>query len=175
MAQRADILDLARFVRSPGDGRRVDVAVRPDALSYGDQEYSIAGDAVDARVDISRTSSGYSLRLRFVAALDGPCVRCLGDAEMLVEVDAREVDQPGGSEEEGLRSPYVEGDELDVGAWSHDALALAMPGQFLCRPECLGLCPVCGVSLNDADPAEHEHADEAPPGPMAKLREIRFD
>lgn len=175
MAQRADILDLARFVRSPGQGRRVDAVVRPGSLAYGDQSYSVKGNTVDARVDISRTSSGYSLRLRFDAPVAGACVRCLEDAEMQVEVDAREVDQPGGSEAEGLRSPYVAGDELDVGAWAHDALSLAMPGQFLCRPGCRGLCPVCGMSLNDVDPAEHRHEGEASDGPMAKLREIRFD
>ena len=175
MAQRADILDLARFVRSPGQGRRVDLEVRPGRLAYGDQSYSVKGDTVDARVDISRTSSGYSLRLRFAAPVGGACVRCLEDAEMKVEVDAREVDQADGSEAEGLRSPYVAGDELDVGAWAHDALALAMPGQFLCRPGCRGLCPVCGTSLNDVDPAEHRHEGEASDGPMAKLREIRFD
>ncbi|MGH2990201.1 MAG: YceD family protein [Solirubrobacterales bacterium] len=175
MAQRADILDLARFARSPGVGRRVDLAVRPGELTYADQAYTVEGGSADARVDISRTSTGYSLRLRFVAPVTGPCVRCLADAEAPAEVDAREVDQPGGSEEEGLRSPYVDGDELDVGAWAHDALALAMPEKFLCRPECRGLCPVCGVSLNDADPAEHRHESAADPGPMAKLREIRFD
>jgi uncharacterized protein len=175
MAQRADILDLARFVHSSGEGRRVDVDVTPGRLTYGDQEYALAGDSVTARVDISRTSTGYSLRLRFDAPVVGPCVRCLGDAEMRVEVDAREVDQPGGSEAEGLRSPYVAGDELDVGAWAHDALALAMPAQFLCRADCRGLCPVCGASLNDADPAEHRHADPADEGPMAKLREIKFE
>jgi uncharacterized protein len=175
MAQRADILDLARFVHSPGEGRRVDVDVTPEKLSYGDQEYAIAGDAVTARVDISRPSTGYSLRLRFAAPVAGPCVRCLGDAEMTVDVDAREVDQPGGSEEEGLRSPYIDGDELDLGAWVHDALALAMPAQFLCRPDCAGLCPMCGESLNDVDPAKHRHGDEADEGPFAKLREIRFD
>jgi uncharacterized protein len=175
MAQRADILDLARFVHSSGEGRRVDVDVTPGRLTYGDQEYALAGDSVTARVDISRTSTGYSLRLRFDAPVVGPCVRCLGDAEMRVGVDAREVDQPGGSEEEGLRSPYVDGDELDVGAWAHDALALAMPVQFLCRPDCAGLCPVCGASLNDTDPAEHRHGDEADANPFAKLRELRFD
>jgi uncharacterized protein len=175
MAQRADIIDLARFVRSPGEGRRADVRVRPGGLRYGDQTYAVTGETVDARVDISRTSSGYSLRLRFDAPVRGACVRCLEDAEMQVEVEAREVDQPGGSEAEGLRSPYVAGDELDAGAWAHDALALAMPGQFLCRPGCRGLCPVCGASLNDVDPAEHRHESEADAGPMAKLREIRFD
>ena len=36
-------------------------------------------------------------------------------------------------------------------------------------------CPVCGASLNDADPDEHRHEAEADPGPMAKLREIKFE
>jgi len=175
MAQRADIIDLARFVRSPGEGRRVEADVNPGELVYGEQTYTIAGGAAASRVDISRTSTGYSLRLRFGAGIRGSCVRCLGDAEMRVEVDAREVDQAGGSEQEGLRSPYVDGDELDVAAWAHDALALAMPGQFLCRSDCRGLCPVCGASLNDAEAAEHRHESEAGAGPMAKLREIRFD
>jgi uncharacterized protein len=175
MAQRADILDLARFVHSPGEGRRVDVDVGPGELAYGAQRYAVSGGTMDARVDVSRTASGYALRLRFTASVTGPCVRCLAGAEMDVAVDAREVDQPGGSEEEGLRSPYVDGDELDVGAWAHDALALAMPGQFLCRPDCAGLCAVCGESLNDADPAEHRHEEEADAGPFAKLRELRLE
>ena len=175
MAQRADILDLARFVRSPGEGSRVDVDVDPGELTYGDQTYAVEGGAAPARVDVSRTAAGYALRLRFETPVEGPCVRCLEGAEMGVRVDAREVDQPGGSEEEGLRSPYVDGDELDLAAWAHDALALAMPAQFLCRADCRGLCPVCGASLNDSDPAAHRHEDEAGEGPMAKLREVRFD
>jgi uncharacterized protein len=175
MAQRADILDLARFVRSPGEGKRVDVAVSPGELAFGDQTYAVREGVAEARVDVSRPAAGYALRLRFTAPVTGPCVRCLADAAMEVEVDAREVDQPGGSEEEGLRSPYVDGDELDVGAWAHDALALAMPVQFLCRPDCAGLCPVCGASLNDADPAAHQHPTEVDAGPFAKLRELRLE
>ncbi len=173
--QRADILDLSRFVRSSGEGRRVDVDVDPGGLTYGDHSYAVAGGTVPARVDISRTSTGYSLRIRFEAAVTGPCMRCLDAAEMPIEVDAREVDQPGGSEEDGLRSPYVDADELDLGAWAHDALALAMPAQVLCRPECKGLCPVCGESLNGADSGAHRHADQHRPGPMDKLSELKFD
>lgn len=175
MAQRADILDLARFVHSPGEGKRVDVDVRPGELTYGEQTYGVEGGTTPARIDVSRTATGYALRLRFTAPVVGPCVRCLAGAETEVAVDAREVDQPGGSEEEGLRSPYVAGDELDAGAWAHDALALAMPDKFLCRPDCAGLCPVCGARLNEADPAEHRHASDAEPGPFAKLRELRLE
>ena len=85
MAQRADILDLARFVHSPGEGRRVDVDVSPGELSYGDQTYAVPGDATEARVDLSRTASGYALRLRFTAHVTGTCVRCLSDAATVLK------------------------------------------------------------------------------------------
>jgi DUF177 domain-containing protein len=175
MAHKIDILDLAQIAPSVGDGGRLDLDVAPRALTYADQDYGIAGETVPVRIDVSRANTGYALRLRFGAEVDGPCVRCLDPAEVRVEVDAREVDQPGAGEDEvELRSPYIDGDELDLAAWAHDALALEMPGQFLCRPDCAGLCPVCGVSLNDVDPAEHRH--ESRPDPrFEKLRELKFE
>jgi len=88
-----------------------------------------------------------------------------------VSVDAREVDEPRFGDEE-LASPYVEDEALDLGSWAHDALILEAPSQILCRPDCAGLCPVCGESLNDADPADHRHGDETP-SPWAKLDELR--
>jgi uncharacterized protein len=176
MAQKADIIDLSRVAPSPGDGRRIDVDVAPGRLSYGDQAYEVAGATAPARLDVSRTTAGYALRLRFASQVAGPCVRCLEPAAANVEVDAREVELGGSAEdsEEDLHSPYVSEDELDLTAWAHDALALAMPGKFLCRPDCAGLCPVCGESLNDADPAEHRH-EQAPDPRWDKLRELKLD
>jgi uncharacterized protein len=114
------------------------------------------------------TGGGYSLRLRFATRVAGPCMRCLEPAAPAFEIDAREVHQPGGGEE--LDSPYVGEDGiLDLRGWAHDALALALPVQLLCRPDCAGLCPVCGADLN-ADPG---HAHEREPDPRwAKLREL---
>ena len=111
--------------------------------------------------------------MRFTAHVSGRCMRCLDAADVAVEVDAREVDQPG-TEDEELRSPYIDHDELDLGSWAHDALALALPIQLLCRPDCRGLCPVCGASLNDADPDEHRHDPEPDPR-WAKLRELKLE
>lgn len=173
MAQRADTIDLTKIAPASGDGKRLEVDVIPGEFHYGDETYEPAGDATTARLDVSRTVGGYALRLRFTAHLTGPCVRCLERAEMGVEVDAREVDQPGAADEE-LRSPYVVNDELDVRAWAHDALALAMPPQFLCRPECAGLCAVCGEPLNDADPERHDHGAGRDPR-WDKLRELKLD
>jgi uncharacterized protein len=101
-------------------------------------------------------------------------MRCLEDAAVEAEVDAREIDQVDAEDEE-LRSPYVSeehGTVLDVDRWAHDAAILALPSRILCRPDCAGLCPLCGESLNDADPKDHEH--EKPTDPRwAKLDELR--
>lgn len=163
-------IDLTTLALRPGEASRVDVDLSPQGLELGGQDYAFPGRPIPARLDVSRTAAGYALRLRFEAALAGPCMRCLAESTFPVEVDAREVDQPGTDDEE-LTSPYAHAGELDVGAWAHDAIALALPQTLLCRPGCAGLCPECGVSLNDADPADHEH-DREPDPRWDKLREL---
>jgi uncharacterized protein len=172
MPARADILDLARLSLTSGEAKRLDLNVSLEDLTFGGERYSVLPAAVPVRLDVSRTTGlGYALRLRFAATLAGPCMRCLADAEPTFEVDAREVSQPGGGDE--LQSPYVDGEELDLSAWARDALALALPAQLLCRPDCAGLCPICGADLNEAGP---DHAHESEPDPRwEKLRELRLD
>ncbi len=172
MPKPTSIIDLSRLSLSSGEAATLDVPVRVQGLELGGQTYDAHSQPIGAQVDISRTLSGFALRLRLSATLDGPCQRCLDDADVEVEVDAREVDQPGDDEE--LHSPYVDGDELDVGRWAHDAIALALPGQVLCRSDCAGLCPVCGESLNDADPEQHRHEQSVDPR-WAKLRELHTE
>jgi uncharacterized protein len=170
LPQPSSIVDLARLSLPYGGAARLHVFVRPGPIDLGGQAYGTEPEDVDARVDVSRTSSGYALRLRLALSLQGPCHRCLEDAEVGLEVDAREVEQPGAGDDE-LRSPYVDEDQLDVGHWAHDAVALALPAQVLCRGDCAGLCPVCGESLNEADPKTHRHEVGGDPR-WAKLREL---
>jgi DUF177 domain-containing protein len=174
MAQRTDIFDLGRLSLHSGEGRRIDTHVTVDPLSFGGQTYEANGaQEVPVRLDVSRTMGGYALRLRFSVRLDGPCMRCLEPAERSIHVDAREVDQPGAGDDDELTSPYMSRDELDLRAWSRDALALVLPTQIVCRADCLGLCPLCGENLNEAAP-DHQH--EAAPDPRwAALRELKFE
>jgi uncharacterized protein len=170
MPQRTEIFDLGRLGLSSGEGRRLDLEVPVEGFEFGGQDYTVRGRSVDATLDVSHTTTGYSLRLRFDAALSGPCMRCLEEADQAIEIDAREIDQPGGGED--LNSPYLEGGQLDVQAWARDALALALPTQIICREGCLGLCSVCGQNLNDAD-REHAHEPERDPR-WAALGELKF-
>jgi uncharacterized protein len=171
MAQRTDSFDVGALLLSSGEGRRLEVEVPVDGFDFGGQRYEVPGEQVTATLDISHTTNGYALRLRFTSALEGPCMRCLEPAGHEVSVDAREIDQPGGGEE--LSSPYLEAEELDIKAWARDALALALPTQIVCSEDCLGLCAVCGENLNQAGP---DHAHERDPDPRwAALRELKLD
>ncbi len=77
------IVDLSRLTLSHGEARRLDVPARLDSLELGGQPYSAKPETVVARLDISRSSGGYVLRLRFAVHLEGPCMRCLGPAESI--------------------------------------------------------------------------------------------
>jgi uncharacterized protein len=171
MPQRTDVFDLAALGLTPGEGRRLDLAVGLDPLDFGGETYA-ADTLVHARLEVSKmTGGGHAMRLAFSVDLSGPCQRCLEAASPHVEVDAREVDQPGGGEE--LSSPYVERGDLDLRAWARDALALALPSQIICHEDCAGLCPICGLNLNEAGP-EHGHEPARDPR-WAKLDELRFE
>ena len=170
MAQLTDSFDIGRLGLSSGEGRSLDIEVPVDAFEFGGQRYELQDGSVDALLDVSHTVNGYAFRLRFDAAVEGPCVRCLETADQGMEVDAREIDQPGGGDD--LTSPYFDEGHLDVHAWARDALALALPVQIVCREDCAGLCAVCGENLNRAP----DHAHEREPDPRwAALRELKLD
>jgi uncharacterized protein len=169
---RTDSFDLGGLRLRAGEGRRLELEVALDPLDLGGQRYTPTSSLVPVELDVSRTGGGgYALRLRFAASIAGPCMRCLAEASPELSVDAREVDLPGGGDE--LDSPYLDGDLLDLRGWAHDAVALALPDQIVCEPDCPGLCPVCAVALRDAGP-EHHH-ESAPDPRWAKLAELRLD
>ncbi len=171
MPARTDSFDLGRLKLTPGEGRRLELDVVLGELQFGGETYAPTPGAVTVALDISAmTRGGYALRVRFATALDGPCMRCLEPARPSIEVDAREVDQPGGGDE--LSSPYVSDEVLDLQAWAREALVLAIPAQVLCKADCAGLCAICGADLNTAGP---EHAHEREPDPRwAKLSNLKL-
>src|SRR4029453_1057056 len=132
-----------------------------EPLELGGQRYVPIPESPEAALTLTRLSSGLMLELEFDVRLVGPCVRCLGDAGLDVTVNDRQYQAttPDGREE--LRAPYLKDARLDLSAWARDAVALALPDKILCRPDCAGLCPVCGRDLN-AEPHTHEEAEPDP-------------
>ena len=147
---------------------QVEIEVAP--LEFGGQTYISVPQKVPAHLEISRASTGSVFTLRFESRLHGPCHRCLTDAVIEQRISGREYQAADPAASDELQSPYVADDKLDLSAWARDSIALALPDQILCRPDCAGLCPVCGKDLN-VEP--HEHEEERTDPRWEALAELR--
>jgi uncharacterized protein len=145
-------------------------AVELEPLELGGQRYLPIPEKPEAALMLTRMSSGLMLELELAVRLVGPCMRCLTDASVPLEVKAREYQATSPGESDELTTPYIADDSLDLSAWARDAVALLLPDKILCREDCAGLCPVCGRDLN-REPHEHEEAEAD--SRWAKLAELR--
>jgi uncharacterized protein len=162
--------NLRRLKLRSGEQYRDGVEVALEPLEFGGQRYLPVPETVPAELTITRASTGMLFELRFAGRLHGPCQRCLDDAVVDVPISAREYQAASPNSSEELRSPYVTSDSLELSAWARDALVLSLPQQILCRADCAGLCPVCGVDLN-LEP--HEHEEEHSDPRWAALAELK--
>jgi uncharacterized protein len=153
--------DLRSLRIRTGEEHREAKEIELSALELGGQRYLPVPDHAEAELAVTRANSGTVLELRFPVRLHGPCVRCLADAVLDLRISGREYQAASREAVEELRSPYVRDDIVDLSGWAHDALVLELPDQILCRPDCAGLCPVCGRDLN-LEPHTHEKAGTDP-------------
>jgi DUF177 domain-containing protein len=161
---------LRRLRLRPGEEHRDEQEIALEPIWLGGQRYLPVPEKVKAELVFSRATSGTVFELRFQTRLHGPCYRCLADAVIDVDVAAREYQATSAEGSDELRTPYVANDQLDLSAWARDALVLELPDKILCRPDCAGLCPVCGRDLN-SDP--HVHDEQQLDPRWAALSELR--
>ena len=162
--------DLRRLPLRSGEQYRDEEEVALEPFAFGGERYLPVPETVPAELTISRASTGTVFELRFRGRLHGPCQRCLADAVVEREVAVREYQATRAGSAEELSTPYLADDRLDLSAWARDSLAYALPDQILCRPDCAGLCPVCGKDLN-VEP--HSHEDVAIDPRWSALAELR--
>lgn len=161
----------------PGSHR--DVAVGGLTIDLGEGLQQAAPLAVEAR--IARTNRGVLVNGRATTALGDTCGRCLVPISVPIDVPIDEevlqsIDLHSGLPVDHTAEPEAfrlsDHHELDLEFLAREAIMLAAPIAPVCRPDCAGLCTVCGRDLN-AEP--HDHGD-APVDPrLAKLAEFRAD
>ncbi len=161
----------------PGSSR--DVAVDGVALDLGEDLRQVAPLGLRAR--IGRTNRGVVVAGRAVTSLADTCSRCL--VALVIPLDAPieeevlpSIDLQSGAPVDASEEPEAfrlsDHHELDLEPLAREAILLAAPIAPVCRPDCRGLCPECGVDLNTGP---HAH-DETPVDPrLEKLREFRAD
>lgn len=143
-------LDLPRLGR---EGRlSVEAQVASDDPLWSESGLHFYGPLA-VRFDAHEAGSGEIIvRGRIRGTLVDQCRRCLEPVEReldesvtLVYAPVDELAELGGD----VRQLADDTTELDLGEAVREELVLGVDRYALCRPDCRGLCPVCGTNLNE--------------------------
>ena len=84
---------------------------------------------------------------KIVCHIDGFCDRCLGEVSTQICLPFDQIFFKDSSDEE---DSYVYTDSrLDLAKAICDEIVLSLPSSLLCKQDCKGLCPKCGINLNE--------------------------
>lgn len=108
------------------------------------------------------------------------CARCLKPVELPVDVSFRErfvtavlwrEEEQHELQSEDLNLSVIDGETIDLDELVKEEILLALPDHVLCKEDCQGLCPVCGIDRNTAAcECESKPIDSR----WEKLKDLRF-
>ncbi len=133
------------FLLKEGTGyRRTFEFDAPEAL-VGDD---VIVNGLRGYVTFSRTPQGLYAEGQITGRALGECVRCLDEFELPLTANIAELFiYPPENARPG--EPVVPEDAmLDLAPLVREDMLLSAPMRALCRPDCQGLCPHCGVNRN---------------------------
>ena len=124
-------------------------------------------EPIEGQIKLSHTGRSVLAKGQLSTAIEGTCGRCLRPVVTPLEVDIEEEALPSLDIDTGLPVDVTaepdalrldDHHELDLETPVREAISLAEPITILCRPDCRGLCPECGLDLNDNP--DHRHGDD---------------
>jgi uncharacterized protein len=137
---------------------------------------------IEGRVHVARTNRGLVVDADITTVLAMQCARCLRDIDVPIRAEFEEEARPSidlqtgaplppdpAEEEEGVIR-LTDHHELDLERSVREAIQLAEPIAPLDRPDCPGLCVVCGLPL---DEGSHDHPDDDIDPRLEALRDFR--
>lgn len=166
-------LDLRELSLKGGQRAERSFEVDLDSVELGGQTYQVVPKPEGVVVRVDRAAGGFLVTVRVAATVYGSCMRCLKEVVLDIEAEQQEFAPTTQDRwEEADVSPYIDDLVVDVPALAREALVLALPVKILCRPECEGLCPICGEDRNVVGcKCEVRSVDPR----LEKLREFRPD
>lgn len=140
-AFRTNVVDL---LRHPGARRPWQITDTLDALGAGGVTVP-EGEPLTAEVTLECVPEGIVVRGRVRGRWEAECSRCLAPTGHDFDVAIHELFEL--EPVEGETYP-LDGEALDLEPAVRDAVLLDLPRAPLCRVDCAGLCPVCGIDRN---------------------------
>lgn len=159
------VLDTRDLPRRPGAMRALDRTVAAPTDLGLELIGVVEGAAIHLDLRIESVSEGVLVSGAVTAAVEGECGRCLRPIRDTLVVNIQELYAYERSttvettEEDEVGR--MQGDLIDLEPALRDAVVLALPSHPLCREDCPGLCPECGVHWDDL-PEGHTHQQADP-------------
>ncbi|HEY5663588.1 MAG TPA: DUF177 domain-containing protein [Ilumatobacter sp.] len=132
------------LLRQPGARRELVAGLEPADLGLDDDR--IVG-TIDVGLEAVSSIDGIVVRGAVTVGWRGVCRRCLAEVDGVAVIPVDELYQDDLSDDDAYP---IEGDQIDMAAPVRDYVVLELPDGPLCRPDCAGICPVCGADRNDA-------------------------
>ncbi len=130
--------------------KNLNFALEPAELAIAPGEMALIG-GVKLEGTMSNVGDVLLLKARLSAREQRTCGRCLKEFTTELEAEVVEKFYPAGSEHIENDAFVYDSDVIDITEPLREGLLLAEPMQALCKPDCRGLCPVCGADLNEGD------------------------
>ncbi|MGH8995366.1 MAG: YceD family protein [Acidimicrobiales bacterium] len=149
------VVHVARLRRPSGTAVRVHEKVRldPDALAPATVADSGVPEGAEAEVDVlvEPYVGGLMVTGTVTSPWLGVCRRCTAAARGVLEVPVQErfCEPPGPDEPEDAEAYPIADDAIDLAPLVHEAVLGELPLAPLCREDCQGLCPWCGIDRNE--------------------------
>src|SRR3954471_829515 len=144
----------------PPEGKPIDVALDPGSVHLeGEDDFTLEGGHLKGLVDRGDDETVH-FRGRLEARLGLNCGRCLEafvhsideDLDLFFmprsEAEADEEEQDVELKDRDMVVAYYDGEKIDLGEMVREQMLLGLPLRRLCREDCGGLCPSCGVNRN---------------------------
>jgi uncharacterized protein len=157
------VINISRLGRRPGSMMTFSESV-PNPSRIGLDLVGIdEGAPLKLDLRMESVSEGVLVTGTVSAPTSGECARCLTPINGEVEIDLTELfaypdsatDETTEADEIGRVGGSGQPDTVDLEQPIIDAIGLALPLSPLCGPDCMGLCPQCGVPLATAEPDHH--------------------
>ena len=159
------VVNIARLGRRPGSMFAVHETVASPARIGLEMIGIASGAPLDLDLRVESVSEGVLVSGTLSAPITGECSRCLTAFTERIDVDLTELfaypDSLTEATTEEDEVGRVVNDFVDLRQPIVDAVGLELPFSPVCRTDCPGLCPKCGVAMATAEP-DHHHDDIDP-------------
>jgi uncharacterized protein len=139
------VVNAAELLRRPGTERVLELPLAPAELGLADARF-VPDDVIDVHLRLESLTDGIVVIGQIDVPWHGACRRCLRD---LAEVATCQVDELYQTVVTNPEAFEIVDNQLNLLPMVREIALLDAPSAPLCRPDCRGLCPICGVDLNE--------------------------